>query len=281
MRIWTIPFLLLFLGAAAALSLLVVIYSLPTWLTWPILGLEVAACLVGGWLMCSRLLRAGFFLQVLLAASSLLVLIPALRSTPFIASPASFLLSTVIDLLGVTVFLCLSYGIAPWRTPLDIWLTILQVALAGGISASLVNGFPFVTPLPNSLGQFIGLGISLACQFFVVLLLLLRGACWKRAPFAVALLLVGRMFGLAQAVLPFVMYRLTFLHNISIINALFYVERAAFPLFFLGLLVLIQTWRVHSPMRLTESASCSWWYPLPLTWRDQPEPEELPSPEHG
>ncbi len=38
-------------------------------------------------------------------------------------------------------------------------------------------------------------------------------------------------------------YRVPFLLNISVINAIFFVERAAFPLVLLGLLVLIQTER--------------------------------------
>jgi hypothetical protein len=254
MRIWTLPFLLLFLGAAAALSL-VVIFPLPTWLFWVALGLELAICVVGGWLTRSRLLQVGFFLQAILTASGLLSLVLDIPRSLFASSPhfnLYFSLSGATALLSAAVFVCLSYGIAPGRAPLDVWLTVLQVALALGAAVFLLmRNFSYVPFIPGYLGLLIEEGFSLACQFFVVLLLLLRGACWKSAPIAIALLLVSCLLSAVTSTLLLQLYGYGLIFGFPFFQGLIYAERADFPLFFLGLLVLIQTWRVRGNQQPT------------------------------
>src|SRR5262249_29906418 len=139
-HIWTRPFLLLFLGAAALCSLLV-IFLLPAVVSWIALGAELALCLVGWWMVRARLLRAGLLLQALLVIVGFLSLLFGIRLQPgggFVNLVVAELVLGITSLISVAVFLCLSYGIARWRAPLDAWLTILQVALTVGVYGFLM-----------------------------------------------------------------------------------------------------------------------------------------------
>ena len=246
MRIWTLPFLLLFLGTAVALALLVILEGVPVWLSLVVLVAALVMCLVGGWLMRSRLMRVGFFLQALLIASGFLYLLPGVAPSVGATFLSYSIVSSITALLGVAVFICLSYGLAPWRTPRDLWLTILQVVLALVAAAFLVMRSFLVVLIPSYPNWVISLGFSLACNFFMFFLLLLRGVCWKRAPVAIALLVVNRLIQVVTISWSFLLYSFPSTGVLfSLTRVILVLERVEFPLFYLGLLVLIQTERVR------------------------------------
>lgn len=263
MRVWTTRFTVLFIGIAIVGGLLaglvtILLFTLTesslylsTMYGYSLvfdLALTVLS-LVGVRFVRRRLLRAGLFLQAGLSALSLLVNLLellALRNVlANLAGPTTPLGSPLVILLALlpnAVLVCLSYGLARWRSPQDLLLTLAQVVLGLG-------GLALVLELPSSLphGYIVQSAFSDVLAAFGCWLLLLRPAAWRARPGVIALLLASRALPLLVDQASVVFLRLVDFKSLaalfSALQTLSFLSRFSVTFFLLGLLLLIQTER--------------------------------------
>ena len=263
MRVWTTRFTVLFIGIAIVGGLLaglvtILLFTLTesslylsTMYGYSLvfdLALAVLS-LVGVRFVRGRLLRAGLFLQAGLSALSLLVNLLellALRNVlANLAGPTTPLGSPLVILLALlpnAVLICLSYGLARWRSPQDLLLTLAQVILSLGALALVLELPPGLTRV-----YIVQFALSDVLAAFGCWLLLLRPAAWRARPGVIALLLASRALPLLVDQASVVFLRLVDFKSLaalfSALQTLSFLSRFSITLFLLGLLLLIQTER--------------------------------------
>lgn len=267
MRVWTARFTALFIGVALIGGLLAGLVTL--FLFYPYLiaryiaqylsatygyGLVfslalIVLSLVGVRFVRSRLLRVGLCLQASLSVISLLLYLLdllALRGVlPYMPEggmPLGFSLTILLALLPNVVLICLSYGIARWRSPRDLLLTLAQVVLSLG-------GLALLLELPSDLPRvyMVQSAFSGVLAAFGCWLLLLRPAAWRARPGVIALLLASRALPLLVDLVRVALLRLVDFKSLSALFLAFqplsFLSAFSGTLFLLGLLLLIQTER--------------------------------------
>lgn len=272
-QVWTPGFLVAFIlsGVGALLLTLVSIFSLAPagpfiesfTVTDSIIllvqGGLLAVTILGIILAKSVLTRAGF---IVLAAASLLSVIEtcfdlyASISQNFTGLPLPlifFYLPVLEGVLTAAGLICLSYSIARWQPPRDLWFGGLQVLLTIVVLVILL-ATAYIGPFSNvEFGNRFLFWVTVACMLLSVMVLLARPAVWRQSPIVVAclavvallfllnhqpdgLLLFDPIFRPLLSHLPFVLY--------DRVNVGSYM--LPYVVFIPGLLLLSQSERVRS-----------------------------------
>ena len=274
-QVWTPGFLVAFVlaGAGALLLTLVSIFGLlvlrgPYDVYFTLIDSVVllvqcgllAVAIVGTILTKSWLIRVGFILLAVAALLSVIEsafdLILSIRQSDA-GAPLSlifFYLPILEGVLTAAGLICLSYGIARWRFPHDLWFTGLQVLLTGIALVMLlvIADIPIYSNV--ELGNVFIFWAAVVCMLLPIMVLLVRPAAWKQSPIVVACLAaVALLFLLAHQPDGFSLFE-PILHSFLLHASFVLFEQVAIGIYLLpyvilipGLLLLSQSERVRKP----------------------------------